>query len=518
MEAMIFMRLSLLSVAFLSSLAAFAAPADRVLIRDATIVDVRGERLLPHHDLLVTNGRIVEIRETTKDDLAALKLRYDLKTVHDAAGYYVTPGLIDSHIHLDLYAWEKQADDWSLGMYLANGVTTVRDCAGSSITMATRKAIESGRIYGPRMFVSSPFITSKAVTPGSNIYQVVDPADARARVNSFVDQGFFGIKVEAGLGKGPNYLAAAEAAEKRRNFLFGHTLGGMDNGYGEIYLSETLDHFRTLEHFGHAVFDFMQSVSSPYYRNPKRGPGSIGWFAGAYMDHSKTGALIELLRKKGGILSPTMVTFEYDLRLDHDKARFLAMPREEFKNDPAGQYLPDYYYDTWTYMYKNWTGDPNSPGRIEQKKGLENSRRLLKRLDDAGIPIIASTDVPARPYLMAGVSVHEEMDFFRRSGFSPWRALRTATLTPAMALGQKGKLGEVRAGAFADLIFTRENPIRRLEALKKPLAVMTRGVLLTDKKLSAMLDKQKEIVRKIPTPSIRFRDIHVDRPGEIHRH
>ena len=71
-------------------------------------------------------------------------------------------------------------------------------------------------------------------------------------------------------------------------------------------------------------------------------------------------------------------------------------------------------------------------------------------------------------------------------------------------------LGVRLNSAFADMIFTQENPIKHPDALKQPLAVMTHGKLLNAKKLEEMLENQKAVVRKIPTPALRPHLIHVD--------
>ena len=67
--------------------------------------------------------------------------------VISAAGKYVIPGLIDTHIH--------SRGPWMHRLFLANGVTTVRDMGGAVERVLTlRQEIRVGNILAPRMFVS----------------------------------------------------------------------------------------------------------------------------------------------------------------------------------------------------------------------------------------------------------------------------------------------------------------------------------------------------------------------------
>ncbi len=259
--------LALVSLLSLSALARETEP-NRTLIRDVAIVDVKRQVITDHRDIITDSGRIVVIRPAKPGTVKERKKIDKVVKVYDGSKFFVTPGLVDAHVHFDLYAWEKQADDWSIPMYLSSGVTTVRDCAGSHLTLNIREKIENHAIFGPRMVIASPFITSQKVEPGSNVFQVVDAADARARVNSFLDMGYDGIKTDSYLNDDV-YYAAAEAAEARKSYLFGHTLGDERNGFGQIFLSQALDHYRTLEHFGFAVYDFMQSLQLPVMNDPE---------------------------------------------------------------------------------------------------------------------------------------------------------------------------------------------------------------------------------------------------------
>ena len=81
----------------------------------------------------------------------------------DGKDKYLLPSLADMHVHL-------RGDSTELLLYLANGVTVVRDMASEPIYLQWRDAIAAGAMVGPRLYVTSPLIDApkgKRVWPGS---------------------------------------------------------------------------------------------------------------------------------------------------------------------------------------------------------------------------------------------------------------------------------------------------------------------------------------------------------------
>jgi hypothetical protein len=489
-----------LVLSFATGTAQAAAPHGSTLIRDVTIVDVEHAVFIPHQDLVVRNGRIAAVFPARDGTAEALKSSVQVDRVFDGQGYFATPGLIDAHVHNDLFYYEKQADGFALPLYIANGVTTLRDCAGSSQTLGYRREIEAGTRIGPRMVIASPFITSQKVDPGGNEFQVTTPADAQARVESFLAAGYNGIKVDSTLNLDV-YEAAAATAARHNSYLFGHSLVANPRGYWEVLTNETLSHFRTAEHLALAFGDFMQSNSSPYYHKADIPSWRLTWSAPTYMDFSKAPALVALLRAKHSIVSPTLSIINRQLEIDTDGPAFLAAGIDGFHRGAVSQYFPDYYFGLWTEMYKTWGFGMGTPLRAEAVAGVPNLMRLVKILDDAGIPIIAGTDTPARPQMVSGFALHDELSVYRAAGLSGWRVLRTATVSSAMALKMSGLVGVLRPGAYADIVLTHENPVANIEVLRHPAGVMSRGTLYTRSELDRMLAGVRDAARKIPTPA-----------------
>ena len=126
-------------------------PAD-LLIRSATIIDVRDGTLIPDRSIVIRGREIVAVGP------GDLGRRYTAAHTVDAAGRFVIPGLWDMHVHFgggnELVA-ENQA---LLPLYVAHGVTTVRDAAAdlAGHVLAWRRAIAEDALLGPTIFTSGP--------------------------------------------------------------------------------------------------------------------------------------------------------------------------------------------------------------------------------------------------------------------------------------------------------------------------------------------------------------------------
>jgi adenine deaminase len=102
-----------------SSLAQIAgAPAGVLAIRNVTVVPATGGAAMPARTVLVRGDRIAAIGPAT-----AVAIPAGARVV-DGAGKFLLPGLIDMHVHL------SKTRGSAMGLFVANGVTTVRDMGG----------------------------------------------------------------------------------------------------------------------------------------------------------------------------------------------------------------------------------------------------------------------------------------------------------------------------------------------------------------------------------------------------
>ena len=97
--------------------------------------------------------------------------------------------------------------------------------------------------------------------------------------------------------------------------------------------------------------------------------------------------------------------------------------------------------------------------------------KLLYRMHQAGIPIIAGTDG-------SGIEIVRELEIYNQAGFTPAQALEAATLLPAKLVGMDTHTGSIKVGKSADLALVEGDPSTRLSDLRQTRMVMLRGRLL----------------------------------------
>jgi len=112
---------------------------------------------------------------------------------------------------------------------------------------------------------------------------------------------------------------------------------------------------------------------------------------------------------------------------------------------------------------------------------------MTSKMHKAGVPFLAGTDTAAGVHVFPGFSLHEELIFFVKAGFTPLESLQTATLNPAIFFGRQADLGSVEKGKIADLVLLNANPLDDIHNTQKINAVVLAGRYLSRSDLDAML-------------------------------
>ena len=151
------------------------------LIRNVNVVPMTKDTVLKGKSVLVENGRIKQIADQIPSN--------GLNEI-DAANGFLSPGLVDMHVHI----WDR----YDLGVYLANGVTTVRNLRGFPMHLRIKEDIAEGKIIAPQLFTSGPILTGP-YDPGDEKIQVQDPQMAKELVREHKAKGYDCIKTYAGM-------------------------------------------------------------------------------------------------------------------------------------------------------------------------------------------------------------------------------------------------------------------------------------------------------------------------------
>jgi hypothetical protein len=174
-------------------------PAPPLVFMHVTVIDATGAPPQPDMTVVITGDRIAEIGLTQHVRVP------DEAHVVDATGKFLIPGLWDMHVHWYLKDF--------LPLFIANGVTGVRQMWGMPLHHAWRQDIERGTLLGPRMSIASPIVDGpNPIWPGSVV--VRNAAEGRQAVTRLKQAGAEFIKVYDLLPRDAYFAIADEARHK----------------------------------------------------------------------------------------------------------------------------------------------------------------------------------------------------------------------------------------------------------------------------------------------------------------
>ncbi len=409
-----------------------------LVIQGGTLIDGSGAPPVANTVIVIEDGHILQIGAGEAVPPGA--------QVINASGKYIIPGLIDSHVHYDM--------PWLHRLYLANGVTSVRDLGGSIERLLTlRQEIAAGNILAPRMFISG-----MPINPGS--VKAMNLSSAREMAEKLVEAGVDGIKVT---GYTPDELREiVEVAHAADLIVYGHTGPKRGNrGPGaRLAIEAGLD---GIEHALGVLEDAMdRDVPVPDDYDPfNRDHIFRHWYGRMHsvVDPDLVQTIIQMMVDDDVYFAPTLVNFDRN---------FVKRNTPETEADPNLKYIPE--------EEPSFFGRFGPSDREEWRKTLELMLDATFRFHQAEGFLIAGTDSPGAA--LPGWSLHQEMQFFVEAGISPMEALKSATLNNAKLINQDHLLGTLETGKFADLLILDGDPLQDITNTEKIHRVIKNGMVL----------------------------------------
>lgn len=338
----------------------------------------------------------------------------------DGSGRFLTPGLIDCHVHLcfdggpDFVAEARVSEVYAAVKCLANaertleaGVTTVRDLGGlGAVVCEVGRAIQDGRARGPRVIASGQALTITGGHGWNTFARQVDgPDGVRLAVREQIRSGARSIKIVA-------------------------TGGVLTPGIGVDFTSFTEEEVR-------AAVDEARSWGVPVAAHAI---GAVG---------------IERCVRAG------IDSIEHGSQITASVAREMK-DRGTFHSATlsAIRGIVDHPDEVPAYAVEK--------GRRIESMARDSFRRTLR----AGVRHVCGTDAgtPFNPHGSAPLELVRMVDW----GMTPIRALRAATSNGAELIGA-AELGTVEQGKVADLVLYDQDPLQDIAALLRPSLVLQAG-------------------------------------------
>jgi imidazolonepropionase-like amidohydrolase len=402
-----------------------------IAVKCGKLLDTRSGQVL-NNQVIIVKGNLIE------SVIAANNFKQKTDSVIDLSGYFVLPGLIDCHTHV-LLQGDITSDDYAVQLLkesipyrtlrasrsakisLENGFTTIRDLETEGAMYAdadVKKAINNHIIPGPRMFVSTRAINTVGHYP-------LSPKE---------------YNWELDLPKGIQEINGADEARRAVREQIAHGADWIkiyaDRGYYKLPDGS----YRSLPNF---TAEEINAVGDETIKSRKK-----------LAAHAVT---------RDGIIAAVnagALTIEHGFGMDDECIQLMVK---------KGIYwCPTIYVCDYVAEGRAKEGSPIN------KYFMETLPAVFKKAMNAGIKIAYGTDI-------GGYSWDEpqakDFEYMVRYGMTAMQAIQTATITAAQLLDMEAKIGEIKAGAFADIIAVKEDPAKDVKVLQQVQWVMKDGIV-----------------------------------------
>ena len=404
-----------------------------LLITHVNVVSVADGRLVQDSTVSISGDTITGVTPYSTPPRDA--------QVVDGSGRFLIPGLWDMHAHT-----EATGESW-LQLYVANGVTGIRDMGSSvDVILGLRDATASGRLLGPRIFAAGPILDN---APGDWPFRlrVKTAEEGRAAVQMLKRRGVDLIKVHDNTPRDA-FFAIAEEARRQQLPLAGHIPRGLTAE--QVIEAGQLD----IEHLSNSEL-WKPCSGGQQYRAEACRP------------------FFEMLARRAVWSTPTLGATSEILTIGTAQSEISA-DRIVY----AGKKLRA----MWASNQPAVTPDVIRTFRGRAEVGAVVTSDMAK----AGVAILTGCDT-----MIAGFCVHDEMAAMVRGGMTPRDALKAGTLNPARYFGLERTAGSVAAGQRADLVLLDGNPLVDIANVGRIRAVVLAGRLLDRADLDRLLTQAR---------------------------
>lgn len=416
--------------------------------RNVNIIDVNQGTILKNSFLVLKGDKIDFVGQSLPANYA------QIKTV-DAHGQYVIPGLIDTHAHISLgeVTFKKirgklgisahssdELSAWNARELLRWGVTFIRNPGGSSEhNIRYKKQIADGILIGPDAKIAGEILNQGAFDG------LVLDINRRMSLQTAIEQqkaaGIDIIKLYAGLTE----------QQVQDAIKIGHQLDMTVIGHlEEVSWTDAANwQIDGLVHAMPVSSKLLSAKAKAAYEKNSR-PGAFAhfeWYEHADLDSPTMQALYRALRENQVHIDPTLIVFKNSFYGD----------TKAVTEHPQLEYVHPELVNNWRTFFTFNMGWQEQDFRRAQK-AWPKVLGFVKRLHQEGVPLTIGSDL-GNPWVIPGLSVHQEMQLFADAGIPNKDILRMATLNAAEHLNIADKHGSIEPGKIANLVFLERNPL-----------------------------------------------------------
>jgi imidazolonepropionase-like amidohydrolase len=438
--------LSIIFTLFLLSSISRTEEARLKALVGGTLIDGLGAKPIRNSVILIEEDRIKAVGQVN-----SLKVPEEAEVI-STEGMSVLPGLWDMHVHLminghaDYEHWDKTYPPLfesvimpaSAKQLLLAGVTSARDLgAPLKEIIAVRDAIRAGKISGPTLYVSGPFIQHEPY-PGTEYFRwgVKGAQDARAKVRSLAKAGVNIIKlIDQDQMTMEEVQAVVDEAHKQKLPVVAH--------------SHRPDEIRRGLIAGVDCFEHTGLATAPEY------PPDI----------------IAMIRDRTAKMSlgPLFWTPTIQGLLNYEYVR----DNPEQLDDPSWhEGLPE-------DIIADIKASIQHPDRLSYFQITPNRRPTLTRkfqqLTESGVVLLIGTDSGIPMNFHSQSTWHELDAWVNKLGVDPMVAIRAATYWPSVAMKVDAEVGTISEGKYADIIAVRGDVLRYIDLLQHVDLIVKHG-------------------------------------------